>query len=86
MDGFMAQLRAAERACPPQDPGCVSGNAAPDVMGYHDEHEIPNYWAYAQNFVLQDRMFAPTYGWSLPVHLWLVSGWSAKCPQPRDAA
>ena len=28
-----------------------------DVMGYHDAREIPNYWTYAQNFVLQDNMF-----------------------------
>ena len=40
--------------------------------------EIPNYWAYAQNFVLQDHMFEPNSGWSLPAHLWLVSGWSAR--------
>ena len=26
-------------------------------MGYHDAREIPNYWAYAEHFVLQDRMF-----------------------------
>ena len=29
-------------------------------MGWHDAREIPNYWAYAQNFVLQDKMFEPT--------------------------
>ena len=28
-------------------------------MGYHDAREIPNYWTYAQNFVLQDDMFEP---------------------------
>ena len=28
-------------------------------MGYHDDREIPNYWAYASNFVLQDHMFEP---------------------------
>jgi hypothetical protein len=48
-------------------------------MGYHDFHEIPNYWAYAQNFVLQDRMFEPNASWSLPEHLFMVSEWSAKC-------
>ena len=35
---------------------------------------IPNYWTYAENFVLQDRMFAPTDSWTLPAHLFLVSG------------
>jgi phospholipase C len=53
-------------------------------MGYHDEREIPNYWAYAQNFVLQDKMFEPNASWSLPEHLFLVSGWSAKCTTPSD--
>ena len=32
-----------------------------DVMGYHDGREIPNYWAYAKNFVLQDHMFEPEH-------------------------
>jgi phospholipase C len=48
-------------------------------MGYHDAREIPNYWRYAKDFVLQDRMFEPDATWSLPSHLFLVSEWSAKC-------
>lgn len=56
----------------------------PDVMGYHDAREIPNYWAYARNYVLQDHMFEPNWGWSLPAHLWLVSGWSASCTDPFE--
>jgi phospholipase C len=51
-------------------------------MGYHDRREIPNYWTYAREFVLQDHMFEPSYGWSLPAHLYEVSGWSAKCARP----
>ena len=35
-------------------------------MGYHDAREIPNYWALAQNFVLQDNLFEPNSSWSLP--------------------
>ena len=35
-------------------------------MGYHDWHEIPNYWDYARNFVLQDHMFEAVNSWSLP--------------------
>jgi phospholipase C len=50
-------------------------------MGYHTASDIPNYWAYAQNFVLQDRMFEPNASWSLPEHLFLVSEWSAYCTQ-----
>jgi len=53
-------------------------------MGWHDAREIPNYWAYAQSFVLHDRMFEPSASWSLPAHLFLVSGWSAKCTDPDD--
>ena len=58
----------------------------PDVMGWHDAREIPNYWAYAQSFVLQDRMFEPNASWSLPAHLFMVSAWSAKCSRPGDPA
>jgi phospholipase C len=57
----------------------------PNVMSYHDEGQIPNYWAYARNFVLQDHMFEPNWGWSLPAHLWIVSGWSARCRNPYKA-
>jgi phospholipase C len=53
-------------------------------MGYHDAREIPNYWAYAKNFVLQDHMFQPDLSWSLPAHLYMVSGWSARCRNPDD--
>ena len=69
------------------EPSCAAHlgpRRQPDVMGWHDAREIPNYWAYAERFVLQDRMFAPTDAWSLPSHLFLVSGWSAKCEDPSD--
>jgi len=42
-------------------------------VGYHDAREIPNYWDYAKNFVLQDHMFEPTASWSLPEPLFQVS-------------
>ena len=50
-----------------------------EVLGYHDSTDIPNYWAYAQNFVLLDRMFAPAPTWSPVVHNYMVSGWNADC-------
>jgi phospholipase C len=56
----------------------------PDVMGYHVGSDIPNYWAYASNFVLQDHMFEAAGSWSLPAHLYEVSGWSAKCTDPDN--
>jgi phospholipase C len=84
MNGFIAQFRKAQKACKgPNAPGCAIGET-PDVMGWHDAREIPNYWAYAQNFVLQDKMFEPNASWSLPMHLFMVSGWSAKCSTPGD--
>ena len=54
------------------------------VMGYHDGGDIPNYWAYAKNFVLQDHMFESVHSWSFPSHLFLVSAWSANCGQSEN--
>ncbi len=87
MDGFIQQQEAGRHGnCKgPDDPGCQKQSSqTPDVMGYHDAREVPNYWAYAQNFVLQDRMFEPNASWSLPEHLFMVSGWSAKCSDPAN--
>ena len=85
MNGFIAQAEKGKGSCAdPNNPAC-SGNGHSDVMGYHDAREIPNYWSYAQNYVLQDHMFEPNASWSLPSHLFMVSGWSAKCSQPGDA-
>ncbi|MDE3077337.1 MAG: alkaline phosphatase family protein [Chloroflexota bacterium] len=82
MDGFVRQqLKDRKLTCIAR--GCSKPLAAADVMGYHDAREIPNYWAYAQNYVLQDHMFQPTASWSLPAHLFMVSGWSASC-EPED--
>jgi phospholipase C len=99
MDGFVEQALAAKAAlahgkrrarrierCRERHsvgPRCELG-APVDVMGYHDRRELPNYWAYAQHFVLQDHMFEPNYGWSLPAHLFQVSAWSAKCYLPNN--
>ncbi|HET9392522.1 MAG TPA: alkaline phosphatase family protein [Candidatus Rubrimentiphilum sp.] len=81
MDGFLRQTRRARRACAgTDDPRCGGG----DVMGYHDGHELANYWQYAHDFVLQDRMFEPNASWSLPQHLFMVSEWSARCSQLGD--
>jgi phospholipase C len=87
MDGFIRQARRGFKlAClrHPNAPYCSFGSAHPDVMGYHDWHEIPNYWAYARNFVLQDHMFQPDTSWSLPAHLFMVSEWSARCHRRDD--
>lgn len=41
------------------------------------EQEIPNYWAYAQHFVLADRYFTSVHGPSLPNHLFTIAAQSA---------
>ena len=84
MDGFVATAeRRGGRACGETAPVCES-SAPPDVMGYHDAREIPNYWRWAHDFTLQDHMFEPTASWSLPQHLFMVSGWSAHCTRGAD--
>jgi phospholipase C len=90
MDGHLRALHAIGNACRfnPARPGCKEAkpgpNGTPDVMGFHTAHEIPNYWSYAQRYLLQDHMFAPSDSWTLPAHLSLVSGWSATCPDLDD--
>ncbi|HEY7477809.1 MAG TPA: alkaline phosphatase family protein [Actinomycetota bacterium] len=92
MNGFIRSLTVLKNnqafcAEQPTDPRCrrlVGPAMQPDVMSYHDEREIPNYWTYARRFVLQDRMFAPADSWTLPAHLYLVSGWSAYCSNPEN--
>ena len=79
MDGFVRQADGAEQVCTNfANPWCRKHGRI-DVMGYHDAREIPNYWDYARNYVLQDHMFEPNASWSLPAHLFMVSEWSAKC-------
>jgi phospholipase C len=85
MDGFIAAAQNCRLAdhqflCPKHGP------VKTDVMGYHDAREIPNYWTYARDFVLQDHMFEPVTAWSLPAHLFTVSEWSATCRTSKPAS
>ena len=85
MDGFVETVRRSGNTCKrhPNIRPCRKTKRGParqpDVMGFHTRAEIPNYWAYADQFVLQDRMFAPSDSWTLPAHLFLTSAWSADC-------
>ncbi|MHB8671323.1 MAG: alkaline phosphatase family protein [Acidimicrobiales bacterium] len=79
MDGFIAQAEKGRRGCGASNAPECSPATPPDVMGYHDAREIPNYWKLAQQYVLQDHLFEPNASWSLPQHLFMVSGWSARC-------
>jgi phospholipase C len=67
MDGFVAVKDAGQQ------------QMLNDVMGYHNQAELPNYWSYAKQFTLQDHMFGPARTWSPFEHNYLVSGWSATC-------
>ncbi|MDQ1479999.1 MAG: hypothetical protein QOI44_860 [Actinomycetota bacterium] len=81
MDGFVRTAVNAKANCVVYaTPDCADGPInATDVMGYHVASDIPNYWSYAKNYVLQDHMFESVASWSEPAHLSMVSGWSAEC-------
>ncbi len=76
MDGFVRQ--AVTEQCKPKKP-CHE-----DVMGYHTGSDLPNYWDYAKDYVLNDHMFESVESWSGPAHLYEMSAWSAVCSVPRD--
>src|SRR5579862_3910579 len=50
-----------------------------DVMGYHTQSDIPNYWSYAATYVLFDHFYESVESYSLPAHLGLFSMWDAIC-------
>ena len=84
MDGFIYAQTGGLPGCHKPKPGFCPGIKIHDVMGYHTDAEIPHYWAYARNFVLQDHFFQSTPSWSFPVHLYMASEWSANCTSPTD--
>lgn len=55
------------------------GNVQGYMLGYTQmgQSDIPNYWAYAQHFVLADHMFSSLAGPSFPNHLFTVGAQSA---------
>jgi phospholipase C len=77
MDGFMTE---SYKAINPNgilfNPAVAEGRDPKDVMGYHDYHEIPNYWNYARLYVLQDAMFESVASYSLPAHLYMLAAQS----------
>jgi phospholipase C len=52
--------------------------AGQDLSGYvqHSRKTLPNYWAYADRFVLADRFFTSMYGPTFPEHLYTVAAQS----------
>lgn len=81
MNGFVNTVAYTHASCAQYaNPDCQVGpNTSTDVMGYKTCSDIPNYCAYAKYGVLQDHMYAANASWSLPAHLFMVSGWSANC-------
>ena len=85
MDAFASVVKATGKPCADlNDPSCRRAAGEIDVMGWHDAREIPNYWTYARDYVLQDHMFESIASWSLPAHLFMVSEWSADCRSDKD--
>jgi phospholipase C len=87
MNGFIQEQQRARTGCEQLfNPACGRGQTSglPDVMGYHTGADIPNYWTYAKDFVLDDHMFQSDASWSLPAHLYMVSEWSARCYVPDE--
>src|SRR5438132_2459366 len=68
MDGFVRQ----------------ASTAGTEVLGFHDQRELPFYWSMAQQYMLQDHLFAPSLGWSPTTHSDMVSGWAATCSDVND--
>ncbi len=56
----------------------VSGSTNGDYLGFTQlqQSDIPNYWKYAQNFVLADNMFSALNGASFPNHLYTIAAQS----------
>jgi uncharacterized protein (TIGR03437 family) len=71
--------------------GFIAGSAQKpgDVMGWHDNRELSNYWNYAGLYVLQDRLFESITSYSLPAHLYMLAAQSGGYigtgqPQPQS--
>lgn len=54
--------------------GFVAAEKSTLTMGYYDRQDIPYYWDYADNFVLDDNFFSSLMGPSFPNHLYIASG------------
>lgn len=60
----------------------TGGNAAAvsgvrDSMQYMLREDLPNYWAYADQFTILDNFFPGQRDWSLPAHLDIIAEWPA---------
>jgi len=56
--------------------GFVAAEGSILTMGYYDRSDIPYYWDYANQYVLDDNFFSSLMGPSFPNHLYIASGTS----------
>ena len=54
--------------------GFILGEGSILTMGYYDRNDIPFYWDYAANYVLDGNFFSSLMGPSFPNHLYIASG------------
>ena len=54
--------------------GFVTAEKSIITMGYYDGTDIPYYWDYARQYVLDDNFFSSLMGPSFPNHLYIASG------------
>ena len=54
--------------------GFVAAEGSTLTMGYYDRTDIPYYWDYANQYVLDDNFFSSLMGPSFPNHLYIASG------------
>jgi len=54
--------------------GFVAAEQSILTMGYYDKSDIPYYWDYANQYVLDDNFFSSLMGPSFPNHLYIASG------------
>ena len=54
--------------------GFVAAEGSILTMGYYDSSDIPYYWDYANQYVLDDNFFSSLMGPSFPNHLYIASG------------
>ena len=54
--------------------GFVVAEGSVLTMGYYDRSDIPYYWDYANQYVLDDNFFSSLMGPSFPNHLYIASG------------
>lgn len=56
--------------------GFIWAEGTTNAVGYYDAKDIPNYWAYARHYTLDDHFFSSLNGPSLPNHVYMVAAQS----------